>query len=228
MNSNFTNSTHLGFKCVKQIKVVVNNHSYFECDICISIRHTHLHNSSISSYVQLSLIISVHFHSLGEHQQPHFPGLTRGLVAVLLYWDGKRCIANSLRTLIQSRQGKTWTLELRSVSGWWADQSSLFWVLLKLIRLKGVCIVLNFIFLVTWCGCFHVFLKHNNFYTYFCWIIGISVLLQIFSCCFNFWQYFISDALPVVVLISGDCSIFENPAVFWLPVYCKRELCTYL
>ncbi|XP_063052981.1 nuclear pore complex protein Nup205 [Engraulis encrasicolus] len=48
----------------------------------------------------------------GEHQQPHFPGLTRGLVAVLLYWDGKRCIANSLRTLIQSRHGKTFTLDL--------------------------------------------------------------------------------------------------------------------
>lgn len=49
----------------------------------------------------------------GEHQQPHFPGLTRGLVAVLLYWDGKRCIANSLRSLIQSRHGKTFTLDLR-------------------------------------------------------------------------------------------------------------------
>uniref|UniRef100_A0A672ZT44 Nucleoporin 205 n=1 Tax=Sphaeramia orbicularis TaxID=375764 RepID=A0A672ZT44_9TELE len=48
----------------------------------------------------------------GEHQQPHFPGLTRGLVAVLLYWDGKLCVANSLRTLIQSRQGKTFTLDL--------------------------------------------------------------------------------------------------------------------
>uniref|UniRef100_A0A3Q3F0R5 Nucleoporin 205 n=1 Tax=Labrus bergylta TaxID=56723 RepID=A0A3Q3F0R5_9LABR len=48
----------------------------------------------------------------GEQQQPHFPGLTRGLVAVLLYWDGKRCVANSLRTLIQSRQGKTFTLDL--------------------------------------------------------------------------------------------------------------------
>ncbi|XP_074533246.1 nuclear pore complex protein Nup205 isoform X2 [Halichoeres trimaculatus] len=48
----------------------------------------------------------------GEQQQPHFPGLTRGLVAVLLYWDGKLCVANSLRTLIQSRQGKTFTLEL--------------------------------------------------------------------------------------------------------------------
>ncbi|XP_069619286.1 nuclear pore complex protein Nup205 isoform X1 [Ranitomeya imitator] len=48
----------------------------------------------------------------GEHQQPHFPGLTRGLVAVLLYWDGKRCIANSLCTLIQSRKGKTFTMDL--------------------------------------------------------------------------------------------------------------------
>uniref|UniRef100_A0A671U6I7 Nucleoporin 205 n=1 Tax=Sparus aurata TaxID=8175 RepID=A0A671U6I7_SPAAU len=48
----------------------------------------------------------------GEQQQPHFPGLTRGLVAVLLYWDGKLCVANSLRTLIQSRQGKTFTLDL--------------------------------------------------------------------------------------------------------------------
>ncbi|XP_075995887.1 nuclear pore complex protein Nup205 [Genypterus blacodes] len=48
----------------------------------------------------------------GEHQQPHFPGLTRGLVGVLLYWDGKLCVANSLRTLIQSRQGKTFTLDL--------------------------------------------------------------------------------------------------------------------
>uniref|UniRef100_A0A668A7E8 Nucleoporin 205 n=1 Tax=Myripristis murdjan TaxID=586833 RepID=A0A668A7E8_9TELE len=38
----------------------------------------------------------------GEHQQPHFPGLTRGLVAVLLYWDGKFCVANSLRSLIHA------------------------------------------------------------------------------------------------------------------------------
>ncbi|XP_060933087.1 nuclear pore complex protein Nup205 [Limanda limanda] len=48
----------------------------------------------------------------GEQQQPHFPGLTRGLVGVLLYWDGKLCVANSLRTLIQSRHGKTFTLDL--------------------------------------------------------------------------------------------------------------------
>jgi len=62
------------------------------------------------------LLVSIdilHVSLAGEHQQPHFPGLTRGLVAVLLYWDGKLCVANSLRSLIQSRQGKTFTLELR-------------------------------------------------------------------------------------------------------------------
>ncbi|KAG7522445.1 nuclear pore complex protein Nup205 [Solea senegalensis] len=48
----------------------------------------------------------------GEQQQPYFPGLTRGLVAVLLYWDGKLCVARSLQTLIQSRHGKTFTLDL--------------------------------------------------------------------------------------------------------------------
>uniref|UniRef100_A0A8C9YLT5 Nucleoporin 205 n=1 Tax=Sander lucioperca TaxID=283035 RepID=A0A8C9YLT5_SANLU len=60
-------------------------------------------HNGFSEYVYLSP---------GEQQQPHFPGLTRGLVAVLLYWDGKLCLANSLRTLIQSRHGKTFTLDL--------------------------------------------------------------------------------------------------------------------
>ncbi|XP_027857753.1 nuclear pore complex protein Nup205 [Xiphophorus couchianus] len=60
----------------------------------------------IGELVALELLLA------GEQQQPHFPGLTRGLVAVLLYWDGKLCVANSLRTLIQSRHGKTFTLDL--------------------------------------------------------------------------------------------------------------------
>lgn len=55
-----------------------------------------------------------HYHVTGENQQPDFPGLTRGLVAVLLYYDGRRSIVNSLRALIQSRDGRTWTLGLSS------------------------------------------------------------------------------------------------------------------
>ncbi|CAO2603172.1 Nuclear pore complex protein Nup205, partial [Lemmus lemmus] len=66
----------------------------------------------ISDLFDIGELSAVELLLAGEHQQPHFPGLTRGLVAVLLYWDGKRCIANSLKTLVQSRRGKTWTLEL--------------------------------------------------------------------------------------------------------------------
>ena len=49
---------------------------------------------------------------LGERKQAEFPGLTRGLVAVLLYYDGQRSLVNSLRTLLQSREGRMWTMEL--------------------------------------------------------------------------------------------------------------------
>ncbi|XP_048356596.1 nuclear pore complex protein Nup205 [Sphaerodactylus townsendi] len=66
----------------------------------------------LSNLFDIGELAAVELLLAGEHQQPYFPGLTRGLVAVLLYWDGKRCIANSLRTLIQSRRGRTWTLEL--------------------------------------------------------------------------------------------------------------------
>ena len=48
----------------------------------------------------------------GEQQLPRFPGLTRGLVAVLLYHDGRRNLVSSLRSLIQAREGVSWTLEL--------------------------------------------------------------------------------------------------------------------
>ncbi|XP_053108091.1 nuclear pore complex protein Nup205 isoform X2 [Hemicordylus capensis] len=66
----------------------------------------------LSDLFDIGELAAVELLLAGEHQQPRFPGLTRGLVAVLLYWDGKRCIANSLRTLIESRRGKTWTLDL--------------------------------------------------------------------------------------------------------------------
>ncbi|KAM9311505.1 nuclear pore complex protein Nup205 [Gastrophryne carolinensis] len=66
----------------------------------------------LSDLFSIGEVAAVELLLAGEQQQPHFPGLTRGLVAVLLYWDGKRCIANSLRALIQSRKGRTFTLDL--------------------------------------------------------------------------------------------------------------------
>ncbi|XP_053575664.1 nuclear pore complex protein Nup205 [Bombina bombina] len=66
----------------------------------------------LSDLFDIGEVSAVELLLAGEHQQPHFPGLTRGLVAVLLYWDGKRCIADSLLLLIQARKGKTFTLEI--------------------------------------------------------------------------------------------------------------------
>lgn len=42
---------------------------------------------------------------------PYHPGLTRGLVAVLLYYDGRKSITTALRALVQARRGISWTLE---------------------------------------------------------------------------------------------------------------------
>lgn len=36
---------------------------------------------------------------------PNHPGLTRGLVAVLLYYDGRKALVTSLRMLVQAREG---------------------------------------------------------------------------------------------------------------------------
>ena len=66
----------------------------------------------LSDILELNEFVCVDLLLAGEQQQPNFPGLTRGLVAVLLYHDGRRCLASALRTLIQSREGLTWTLGL--------------------------------------------------------------------------------------------------------------------
>ena len=39
----------------------------------------------------------------GEEQLPRYPGLTRGLVAVILYYGGRKAVVQTLRTLLQSR-----------------------------------------------------------------------------------------------------------------------------
>ena len=50
----------------------------------------------------------------GENQLAYFPGMTRGVVSVILYYDGRLSLVNSLRTLIQAHEGRTWTLGLGS------------------------------------------------------------------------------------------------------------------
>ena len=49
---------------------------------------------------------------IGGFTVHRFPSYTRGLVAVLLYHDGRRSIVSALRTLIQAREGVAWTAGL--------------------------------------------------------------------------------------------------------------------
>lgn len=42
----------------------------------------------------------------------HYPGLTRGLVAVLLFHDGRRCLATSLRMLVQASAGRRYSTNI--------------------------------------------------------------------------------------------------------------------
>ncbi|XP_002740701.1 nuclear pore complex protein Nup205 [Saccoglossus kowalevskii] len=65
-----------------------------------------------SNLFDINEFTALEFLLTGEQQQSQFPGLPRGLVAVLLYYDTKNSLVHSLRTLIQAREGKTWTLGL--------------------------------------------------------------------------------------------------------------------
>ncbi|KAK2179080.1 hypothetical protein NP493_515g00009 [Ridgeia piscesae] len=66
----------------------------------------------ISDLFDLNEYAAVELLLAGENQQPYFPGLSRGLVAVVLYYDGRASLVNALRTLIQARNGRTWSLAL--------------------------------------------------------------------------------------------------------------------
>ncbi|OWF55575.1 nuclear pore complex protein Nup205-like [Mizuhopecten yessoensis] len=66
----------------------------------------------LSDLFTMNEVAAVELLTEGERKKAEFPGLTRGLVAVLLYYDGQRSLVSGLRTLVQSRKGRTWTMEL--------------------------------------------------------------------------------------------------------------------
>ncbi|XP_037087801.1 nuclear pore complex protein Nup205-like [Pollicipes pollicipes] len=66
----------------------------------------------VSDLFKLNELTALHLLQTGEAQRPHYPGLTRGLVAILLYYDGRRALVTALKTLVQARQGICWTSDL--------------------------------------------------------------------------------------------------------------------
>lgn len=58
----------------------------------------------LNEYMALDLLCTA------QIQLSYHPGLTRGLVAILLYYDGRKALVSTLRLLIQARTGVVWKL----------------------------------------------------------------------------------------------------------------------
>lgn len=58
---------------------------------------------NLNEYMALDLLCTAQMYMC------HQPGLTRGLVAIILYYDGRNALTNTLRLLVQARSGVLWT-----------------------------------------------------------------------------------------------------------------------
>jgi nuclear pore complex protein Nup205 len=58
----------------------------------------------MNEFIALELLCSA------QQQMPHYPGLPRGLVAILLYYDGRKAFTAALKDLMQARYGISWCI----------------------------------------------------------------------------------------------------------------------
>lgn len=59
----------------------------------------------LNEYIALELLCTAH------QQMSNHPGLNRGLVAVLLYYDGRKTLATTLKDLFQASEGMSWCVD---------------------------------------------------------------------------------------------------------------------
>ncbi|KAJ0180868.1 hypothetical protein K1T71_002953 [Dendrolimus kikuchii] len=62
---------------------------------------------NVSEYLALELLHTA------QRQAPRHPGLPRGLIAVLLYYDGRRALVQALKELCMARDGVCWRINAR-------------------------------------------------------------------------------------------------------------------
>lgn len=62
----------------------------------------------LSDMYNLNEFISLELLTTAQQQMAQYPGLPRGLVAILLYYDGRKTLTSSLKDLMQSRLGISW------------------------------------------------------------------------------------------------------------------------
>ncbi|KAL7301129.1 hypothetical protein TKK_0006105 [Trichogramma kaykai] len=66
----------------------------------------------ISDMYNLNELMALDLLYTAQMQMPNYPGFSRGLTAILLYYDGRKAITSTLRTLIQARSGCTWITDI--------------------------------------------------------------------------------------------------------------------
>lgn len=66
----------------------------------------------ISDMYDLDEFLALELLCTAQRQMPQHPGLPRGIIAILLYYDGRKAIATSLRDLFQVTNGVSWISEL--------------------------------------------------------------------------------------------------------------------
>ncbi|KAI8429413.1 hypothetical protein MSG28_000056 [Choristoneura fumiferana] len=59
---------------------------------------------NVNEYLALELLHTA------QRQMPRHPGLPRGLLAVVLYYDGRRALVQALKELLTARDGVCWKL----------------------------------------------------------------------------------------------------------------------
>ncbi|CAH1259504.1 unnamed protein product [Diabrotica balteata] len=64
----------------------------------------------LSDMFLLNELVALDLLCTAQMQMPYYPGLPRGLVAVLLYYDGRKALVTTLLYLVQARNGVQWNV----------------------------------------------------------------------------------------------------------------------
>lgn len=69
----------------------------------------------LSDMYNLNEFIALELLTTAQQQMPQYPGLPRGLVAILLYYDGRKTLTSALKDLMQARLGVSWCTDNVSI-----------------------------------------------------------------------------------------------------------------
>lgn len=68
----------------------------------------------LSDMYDLNEFIALELLCTAQQQMANHPGLPRGLVAILLYYDGRKALVEALKDLMQARFGVSWCTDASS------------------------------------------------------------------------------------------------------------------